>query len=79
MTKAPVRLKTTEPSKPTAPGLPAELLNISGTAAAILAVVATGAGLCALAPTGSVWITAAAYAAPAAAAFGAYWWVSRRL
>ena len=65
-----------KPAKPLK--IPPELINIGGTSAALLAVVAAGAGLSEIAPAG-VWFTAACYGAPAAVAFSLYWWVSRRL
>ena len=58
-------------------GLPAEWLNIGGTAAALLAVVAAGAGLSELAPD-NVWITAGCYGVPGAIAFAAYAWIAHR-
>jgi hypothetical protein len=61
-----------------APKIPPELVNIGGTAAALLAVVAAGAGLSDIAPVG-VWYTAVSYGLPAAIAFGLYCWVSRKL
>lgn len=60
--------------------VPSEVINIGGTAGAILAVVAAGAGLSSLLPDPtSPWMEAAAYAAPASLAFAAYWWVAQRL
>lgn len=59
--------------------MPAEILNIGGTAVAILAVVGVGAGLSAALPEPSPWLTAAAYLAPASLAFAAYWWIAQRL
>ncbi|MFC3069916.1 hypothetical protein [Phenylobacterium soli] len=59
--------------------VPAEILNIGGTAAAILAVVMTGAGLSSMLPDPSPWLTAAAYLGPAGLAFAAYWWVAQKL
>jgi len=61
-----------------APGAPRELLNIGGTAAALFAVVVAGGWLAGLGPA-NVWLTAASYGAPAALAFAAYCWVSRRV
>jgi hypothetical protein len=59
--------------------VPAEIVNIFGTAGAIFAVVAVGDILSRVAPApGSVWLTAAAYGAPAAAVFAVYCWISRR-
>ncbi|HVM99372.1 MAG TPA: hypothetical protein VMT68_04075 [Caulobacteraceae bacterium] len=58
-------------------GLPPELINIGGTAAALLAVVAVGAGLSHLVPQ-TVWFTAASYGAPAVVAFAAYAWIAHR-
>jgi hypothetical protein len=59
--------------------LPPELVNIGGTSAAILAVVAAGSGIVALLPNPDTWQTAAAYLAPASLAFAAYWWIAQRL
>jgi hypothetical protein len=59
------------------PALPPELVNIGGTTGALFAVVASGAALSAIAPQ-TVWFTAASYGAPAAGAFAAYCWVTRR-
>jgi hypothetical protein len=59
--------------------VPAEFLNIGGAVAAVLAVVATGAGLSAALPDPSPWLTAAAYLAPASLAFAAYWWMAQKL
>ena len=56
-------------------GSGAELLNIAGTAGALLAVVATGAALTNLAPD-NVWISAACYGGPAAIAFAGYSWIA---
>lgn len=57
---------------------PVELLNIVGTAVAILVVVALGAALSSVLPQASPWLTAAAYLAPASVAFAAYWWIAQR-
>jgi hypothetical protein len=65
-----------KPAKPLK--IPPELINIGGTSAALLAVVAVGGWLSEMAPAG-VWFTAASYGAPAAVAFTLYWLVSRRL
>ena len=59
--------------------IPAEVLNIGGTAGAILAVVAAGAGLSSMLPDPSPWLAAAAYLAPGGLAFAAYWWVAQKL
>jgi len=60
--------------------IPAELANILGTCGALLAVVASGAGISAALPDpASPWLFAAAYGAPAAAAFAVYWWIAQRL
>jgi len=59
--------------------LPPELINIVGTAGAILAVVATGSAVVAAMPGASAWQSAAAYAAPGALAFAIYWWIARSL
>ena len=57
-----------------------ELINIGGTAGALLAVVAAGAGLSSVLPDpASPWMTAAAYLAPASLAFAAYWWIAQKL
>lgn len=61
-------------------GWPVELAHIGGTAAAVFAVVAAGAGLSAvLPPASSLWMTVAAYLAPASLAFAAYWWAAQKL
>lgn len=60
--------------------VPVELLNIGGTAGAILAVVAAGAGLSSVLPDPtSPWMEAASYLAPGSLAFAAYWWVAQKL
>ncbi|TAJ73561.1 MAG: hypothetical protein EPO51_04940 [Phenylobacterium sp.] len=59
--------------------IPAEIANIVGTSAAILAVVATGSGIAAAWPDLSEWQFAGAYLAPAALAFAVYWWVAQKL
>lgn len=59
--------------------LPAEVLNILGTGAAILGVVATGSGIISLLPEPNAWEFAAAYLGPAGVAFAAYWWVAQKL
>lgn len=59
--------------------LPPELLNILGTSAAILAVVALGSAIVAVLPHPDTWQTAAAYLAPASLAFAIYWWVAQKL
>ena len=58
--------------------VPPELINIGGTAGAILAVVAAGAGLSQIAPAG-VWYTAVSYGLPTAIGFGIYCLVARRI
>lgn len=60
--------------------VPSEVINIGGTSAAILAVVAAGAGLSSVLPDpASPWMEAAAYLAPGSLAFAAYWWVAQKL
>jgi len=59
------------------PRIPPELINIGGSAAGLLAVVAAGAALSDLAPA-SVWFTAASYGAPAGVAFAIYCWIAHR-
>lgn len=59
--------------------IPAEVANIVGTSAAILAVVATGSAIVAAVPDLSVWQFAGAYLAPGALAFAAYWWIAQKL
>jgi hypothetical protein len=56
-------------------GVAPEVVNMGGTSAGVLGVVATGAGLSAIAPQ-TVWFAAASYAAPAAVAFAVYCWVA---
>lgn len=59
---------------------PPELINIGGTAAAILAVVAAGAGLSSVLPSpSSPFLIAASYLAPGGLAFAAYWWIAQKL
>ena len=59
--------------------VPPEILNIGGTAVAVLAVVGIGAGLSSVLPQPSVWLTAASYLAPASLVFAAYWWIAQKL
>lgn len=59
--------------------LPAELVNIIGTAAALLGVVATGSAIVSVLPQPDAWQFAAAYLGPAGIAFAAYWWVAQKL
>jgi len=56
--------------------LPPELINIVGTAGAILA---TGSTIVAALPDPSAWQFAAAYLAPGALAFAIYWWIAQSL
>jgi hypothetical protein len=58
---------------------PVDILTVVGGAVTVLGVLAAGAGLSRLLPEPSVWLTAAAYAAPASLAFAAYWWVAQKL
>lgn len=59
--------------------IPVELSNILGVCGVLMAVVATGAGISAALPEpASPWLFAAAYGAPVAAAFAAYWWIDQR-
>lgn len=59
--------------------IPPEILNIVGTAGALLAVVFTGSTIAAAVPDLTVSQFAGAYLAPAALAFAAYWWVAQKL
>jgi hypothetical protein len=60
--------------------VPPEVANIVGTAAAIFAAVAAGAGIVSLLPEdASPWLIASAYGAPAGLAFLAYWWIAQKL
>lgn len=59
--------------------IPAEVANIVGTSAAILAVVGTGSAIVAAVPDLNVWQFAGAYLAPASVAFAAYWWIAQKL
>ncbi len=59
--------------------VPAELINIAGTALALLGVVATGSAIVSVLPDPSVAQFAAAYLGPACLAFAAYWWVAQKL
>jgi hypothetical protein len=57
-----------------------ELANVAGSAAAVLAVLAAGAGLSSVLPApASPWMEAAAYLAPGSLAFAAYWWIAQKL
>jgi hypothetical protein len=58
---------------------PLDVVNLGGTAGAIVVVVAAGAGLSAMLPEPSPWLTAAAYLAPGSLAFAAYWWIAQKL
>lgn len=59
--------------------LPAELVNIVGTSAALAAVVAIGSAVVAVLPEPGAWTFAAAYIAPAGLAFAIYWWIAQKL
>lgn len=59
--------------------LPPELVNILGTSAALLGVVATGSAIVAVLPSPDVWQFAAAYLAPGGVAFAIYWWIAQKL
>lgn len=59
--------------------LPPELINIVGTSAALGAVVAIGSTIVAVLPDPTAWEFAAAYLAPGAVAFLAYWWIAQKL
>jgi hypothetical protein len=61
--------------------VPKELINIAGTAAAVFLAVWLGGLLASLVPAeaASVWLTAGAYLAPAAAMFALYWVIAQRL
>lgn len=60
--------------------VPAELVNMVGTAGALLAVTATGAMISEVLPDpASPWLFAAAYGGPAAVAFAIYWWIAQRV
>ena len=56
---------------------PRELVNVGAAAAGLFAVVVAGGWLAGLGPA-NVWLTSASYGAPAALAFAAYRWASRR-
>jgi hypothetical protein len=58
---------------------PVELATIFGAVAAILFVVAAGAGLTSVLPNPTPWLTVAAFLAPAGLAFAAYWWIAQKL
>ena len=60
---------------------PKELFNIFGTIGAIFASVWLGGLLASVIPAtqASVWLTAGAYLAPAAAMFALYWVITQRL
>ena len=60
--------------------LPREVVALGGFGAAVVLVVASGAGLASLLPGHpSIWLSAGAYGAPAAAAFAVYWWIAQKL
>lgn len=60
--------------------LPAEILNILGTAGGVLGVVAAGGAISSALPDpASPWLFAASYGAPAAIAFAVYWWIAQRV
>jgi hypothetical protein len=56
-----------------------ELVNILGTSAALLGVVAAGSAIVAVLPSPDTWQTAAAYLGPAGLAFAAYWWIAQKV
>jgi hypothetical protein len=57
-----------------------EILNILGLLATLALVLACGAGMTAALPNlADPWLASAAYAAPAAFAFVAWWWIAQRL
>jgi hypothetical protein len=75
-----MRAKSADPDHGRTNPVPVELVNIVGTAGALLAVVGTGAGISSVLPDpSSPWLFAAAYGGPGAIAFAAYWWVAQRL
>jgi hypothetical protein len=75
-----MRAKSADPDHGKTHAVPAELVNMLGTAGALLGVVATGAAISSVLPDpSSPWLFAAAYGGPGAIAFGAYWWVAQRL
>ena len=75
-----MRTPSAEPARARARAIPAELVNIAGTAGALLAVTATGAAISEVLPDqASPWLFAAGYGGPAALAFAIYWWVAQRV
>jgi hypothetical protein len=59
---------------------PSEAINIGATTAAVLGLLAAGAGLSAVLPDPtSPWLQAAAFLAPGSLAFAAYWWIVQKL
>lgn len=59
--------------------LPAEVVNIVGTSAALAAVVGIGSAVVSVLSDPSAWEFAAAYLAPGSIAFLAYWWIAQKL
>lgn len=61
--------------------VPKELINIAVIAAAVFAAVWLGGLLASIVPASeaSVWLTAGAYLAPAAAMFALYWVIAQKL
>ncbi|HEV2532903.1 hypothetical protein [Phenylobacterium sp.] len=59
--------------------MPIEMANLGAGLAACATVIAAGAGLSAVLPATSPWLTAAAWLAPAGLAFAAYWWAAQKL
>ena len=75
-----MRTPSAESGRARARVIPAELVNIAGTAGALLAVTATGAAISEILPDpASPWLFAAAYGGPAALAFAIYWWIAQRV
>ncbi len=61
------------------PQVAPEIRNLAGLAAAVVAVLASGAGIVSLLPEAvSPWLSISAFAAPAGLAFLAYWWNDQR-
>jgi hypothetical protein len=75
-----MRAKSADHAAAKGHAVPAELMNILGTGAALLGVVATGAAISSALPDpSSPWLFAASYAGPGALAFAAYWWIAQKI
>lgn len=69
-----------QPSRAEARAIPAEIVNVAGTAGLLLAVTVAGAAIAqALPDPASPWLQAAAYGGPAAVGLVLYGWLAQRL